>query len=210
MEDIAALAAYKSFAELDRNQQEMVLAEMNADAYDQLHRVLCSARALDTEVVPPPGLALRLQAHMAQRNRPVQRERPVARLLQLRIPVWQAAAALLLVFAIGRFWKTTDALPVPAAPLVQTIVKTDTVLLEKILWKERIVLREQPIQTVPVIDPLANIPPFQTYEVPTASPVDPNTDQDVVLEVTVQGAPIGEQPELFQFFTQPGEGGKRF
>ena len=210
MEDIAALAAYKSFAELDPNEQEMVRAEMPAHAYDQLHLVLCSARSLDAEVAPPPGLALRLQEHMAQKSRPVQRERPFARLLHLRIPVWQAAAALLLVFAVGRFWKTTDVQSFPVAPRVQTIVKTDTVLLEKIRWKERIVLRKQPVRQTPAVDPLANIPPFRTNETPVSDTNAHYTNQEVVLEVSVQGAPISEQPELFQFFTQPGEGGKRF
>ncbi len=210
MEDIAALAAYKSFAELDPKEQELVLAEMPAHAYDQLHRVLCNTRSLDAEVAPPPGLALRLRDHMAQKNRPVQEEHPFARLLRLRISVWQAAAALLLVFAIGRLWKTTDVQPFQAAPLVQTIVKHDTILLEKIQWKERIVLRKQPVLPAPAVDPLANIPPFRSNETPVSSPGEHNTSQEVVLEVSVQGAPISEQPELFQFFTQPGEGGKRF
>ena len=207
MEDIASLATRKSFAELDSEEQQQVLTEMTAYTYDQLHLILCSARSLEADVAPPPGLALRLQERMAQKNRPAARERNIARIIHFRIPVWQAAAALLVVFALARFWKTPDARPVPAATVVQTIVKTDTILLEKVQWKERIVFRERSASafSTPVKPQI-----IQEKEESLSTFFENKPTSEIVLETSVQGLPIGEQPELFQFFTQPAEGGKRF
>lgn len=205
MKDIATLAALKSFEELNDQEKVWVLDEMTADAYGQLHLVLFNARSLEANVTPPQRLALRLQEHMAQKNRPAAPERYITRLLRLRVQVWQAAAAILLAFAIGQTTEKSDNQPITPPIMVQTIVKTDTVLLEKIQWKDRVVLRERPVSaTMTKINP----PGILQTDATVSIPFENNAAREVAWETSVQGSPIGEQPELFQFFTQPANGGK--
>ena len=205
MKDIATLAALKSFEELNEKEQAWVLQEMTADAYSQLHRVLCNARSLEANVAPPPALALRLQEHMALKNKSAAPEQYSTRLLNLKVPAWQAAAAVLLILIIGQTIKITDNQTVTPITVVQTIVKTDTIVLEKIQWKERIVLREPPAI---VNAAQTDTPGIPQPEATVSIPFENNTVREVAWETTVQGSPISEQPELLQFFTQPANGGR--
>ena len=201
MKEIAPLAAEKSFAELNDFQKESVLAVMTADAFDQLHRTLRSAATLDADVAPPPALAARLRHHMAEYTSAPTKKPFLHRVSHIRVPVWQAAAAILLALVIGQIHAKRDAsLPASPAPLVQTIVRTDTVFLEKIKWKERIVFRKS-ASPMPAGQE-SNSPGFAVEMLQPAPAV--NFLPTTTPEYSASGTPIGEQPELLQFFTQPG------
>jgi hypothetical protein len=200
MRDIAPLAAEKSFADLNTQEKECVLAVMTADAFDQLHRTLRSAATLDADVAPPPALAARLRHRMAE-HRPAPAQKPfLQRIAHIRVPVWQAAAAVLFVLAVGQWRKTEQPVTVSPAPLVKTIVRTDTVFLEKIKWKERIVFRKS---ASPMPAGQESISPGFAAEIPQPAPA-VNFLPTTTPEYSASGTPIGEQPELLQFFTQPG------
>lgn len=199
MKEIAPLAAEKSFAELDAREREMVLAVTTEAAYEQLHRLLRNAATLDAGAAPPSALAARLQQRMAE-YRPVPAKQPfLRRLSSIRVPVWQAAAAVVLALAAGQ-WRNTDApaQPVPEA-LVRTVVRTDTVFRETIRWKERIVF-QKPASLIPAVQ--ANTASAVAVAIPGPAPASyfpPATTP----EYSASGTPIGDQPELSQFFTQP-------
>lgn len=210
MEEIRTLAITQKFSDLNEQERIMVLSVMTKDDYEQLHLLLRSVRSLDADVMPPLNLATRLQEQMARNANQTPEKLFLVRLLDLKIPVWQAAATLLLVLAAMQFLKTPVTTP-PAIPsVVHTVVKKDTVLLEKIQWKERIVWREKP----------AGLPYTSTAVPPLESSIEDmdqafapkiNTaPQEMMEESTKKGMPMSEQPELLQFFTQPGESGRRF
>jgi hypothetical protein len=201
MKDLALLAAEKSFDQLDPLEKERVLAAMSPETFHRMHRMLRNAAALDADVAPPPALAERLQQRMPERPPAAPHIPLLRRLAHLRIPAWQAAAAVLLLFAMGRFWKTQDG-SISAAPVVsvRTVTRTDTVFLEKTRWKTRIIFQESASrmpaeQENRVADYAGKIP--DPASAPPSLP-------DAPPEYSASGSPIGEQPELTRFFTQPG------
>lgn len=197
MENIASLVEKGLFETLSSAEQQQVLAQMTAARFDQLHQALQQARTLDAEVTPPADLGLRLQQRMATLIHHAPQVSFFHRLASWRMPVWQAAAAAaMLVFAVYKYGNTETVVPAP--PLVQTLIKTDTVFLEKVQWKERIVWRERPEK---VTEPAAN-PAVATVATHAVFPE--NRLPELPLEISSAGAPIGAQPELLQFFTQPG------
>ena len=201
MKEIATLAAEKSFAELDTREREMVLSVTTEAAYEQMHRLLRNAASLDARAAPPHALAARLHQHMAE-YRPTPAKQPfLRRLSAIRVPAWQAAAAVLFALAIGQWRKTEAPDVVVPAPLVQTIVRTDTVFFEKIKWKERIVFRKS---ASPMPAGQENISPGFAAEIPQPVPATHFLPTSTP-EYSASGTPIGEQPELLQFFTQPGQ-----
>lgn len=199
MKQIELLAAEKSFDQLSESEKAQVLALMPAENYTRLHELLRRAAALDAEVAPTPELASRIQRHMALNKTPKdQMANPQRHLVsRWRMPVWQTAAAVVLAFAIGK-WAGTQPASLPAEPVVvvKTEVRTDTVLIEHIRWKEKVVWRT-PAPASPVVSAAENFTGLTTT--PTIPPM-PQPEPDYA----APGAPIGEQPELLQFFTQPG------
>ena len=197
MKQIELLAAEKSFDQLSESEKAQVLALMPAENYTRLHELLRRAAALDAVVAPTPELASRLQRHMALKSVP-ETQAPGRHLVsRWRMPVWQTAAAVVLAFAIGK-WAGTQPASLPAEPVVvvKTEVRTDTVLIEHIRWKEKVVWRI-PAPASPVVSAAENFTGLATT--PTIPPM-PQPEPDYA----APGAPIGEQPELLQFFTQPG------
>ena len=76
-ERIENLTRSKPFSELSFEEREWVLAEMSAETYDQMHKVLMSAANLHADTQPPAYLRARLMKQV----------RPATR----HFPVWQAA-----------------------------------------------------------------------------------------------------------------------
>lgn len=197
MEDIASLAAEKPFAALTAPEQEQVLALMPAADFDNLYEVLKRARALDADAAPPAALGMRLQQHMARQTRTVEKTSIFQRVISIRIPVWQVAAGIALAFFIGRSIHPGATTGEVAPAIVQTVIKTDTVFLEKVQWKERVVIHER-FATAPIPTP------GNTAAAELADPISPeNPIPEMPIEISGAGSPIGAQPELFQFFTQP-------
>jgi hypothetical protein len=204
MSDIESLAMQKSFVELDTQERAQVLAIMSVEEYSRLHNLLSATRVLDADVSPPLALQERLLARMAERQ---SAKRPAPTLLQLRVPAWQAAAAIMLALFSGRFLQ-------PSAPTsvqqttVQTVVRQDTVFHEKTVWRERVVVqwKERPAaEAIPSgdISLLQNIDSMPVVEEYLNAPLifDPAAN--------AAGVPLSEQPELLQFFTQLSGQGHR-
>jgi hypothetical protein len=203
MPDITSFAAQKAFAELDPEQRAQVLAEMPSEEYDRLHTLLRAARSLDADVAPPPALGERLRARMASQTKSGGPAFPL-RLLQFRLPAWQAAAAIVLALLAGRFFSADQTVEAPQI-VVETRVVHDTIFQEKTIWKERLVLRwrtEPMAATMPDSIQL-DVAPMENDPLLLAQPARP---MDLESNPASVGVRLSEQPELLQFFTRPGEG----
>lgn len=203
MPDITSFAAQKAFAELDPEQRAQVLAEMPSEEYDRLHTLLRAARSLDADVAPPPALGERLRARMAAQAKPGSTAFPL-RLLQFRLPVWQAAAAIVLALLAGRFFSADKTVEVPQI-VVETRVVHDTIFQEKTLWKERLVLRWRtaPVAMAAPDSIRFDAAPMGNDPLLLAQPARP---MDLESNPASVGVRLSEQPELLQFFTRPGQG----
>ncbi len=186
---IENLATRKSFSELSAAEREAVLTEMSRDAYEHLRAILLAAPALDAG--PPPRAALRerLLARM-----PAQRpSRGLAGALTLRLPVWQAAAALAIVVAAVWMLKAQNARQI-IAPVTE--VRTDTLYREKIVWKERVVVREKTVfRERPAVMVSAPGTPIFRECAPAEIPVPVFTEPAV-------GTSLKDEPALMDFFVQ--------
>lgn len=188
-DSIEQLAAQKPFDALSAAERALVLAEMSRESYEQIRVIILAAPALDAGLEPPLALRGKLLARMTAGApaRPPLWARPV--------PVWQAAAVLLVALAMVGLWKKETVREV-SVPFVQ--VRVDTVFVPKIEWKERVVVREKliyrektpaaPIAVVPKSTgtPLSETPEFPGYDMP-AAPV---------------GTSLGNEPGLLDFFVE--------
>ncbi|WP_373552816.1 hypothetical protein [Haliscomenobacter sp.] len=124
-------AMYKDWSALNRTEQAQVLAQMSQGDYQRLHQHLQEIKALDEAVQPPAQLRARLVGQLA-----VQEKMGRTQLWWKRqVPLWQAAAAILLG-VLSTFWISKSEPKVIAPTVVQV---RDTLLREKIVWRERIV-----------------------------------------------------------------------
>lgn len=192
--EIESLAATRPFAELDPQERAAVLVEMSSAEYDRLHVLLCTARSLDATVAPPPELGIRLQASMSAVGH---KQKPGLRLLHLRLPAWQAAAAVVLALVAGYFCRGEKPVAEPQVS-VQTVVQHDTVFQERRVWKERVVVRWRNVEQADQ-KPLV-VAPEQDEGVLTGISPEPVLLESPAVSV---GVPLGQQPELLQFFTRP-------
>ncbi len=124
-------AMYKDWAALNRTEQAQVLAQMSQEEYQRLCQQMQGIRVLDMEVQPPVQLRARLMEQLAEQQK---MSRPQI-WWQRKIPVWQAAAAILLG-VLSTFWMST---PQPRVVEPTVVQVRDTLLQEKIVWRERTV-----------------------------------------------------------------------
>lgn len=184
---IEQLARQKAFDALSPAEQAAVLAAMPRERYEHLRAVLLAAPALDPGPPPSADLRARLQTHLAAKTRRVG-------LLNRRVPLWQAAAALVLAMTCLWFWKD-DRVREVLRPVVQ--VRTDTVFLEKTLWRERVIVRETtvfrprqlrlPVALAPEAPPDSSLLPGFALEKWMAPPT---------------GTSLANEPALLDFFVQ--------
>lgn len=189
-EKIELLALEKPFAALSAEERLWVLSEMSQAEFEHLRSVLLTARQMDAEVLPSARLKTQLMARMHTPPVPT----GLRRIALAKMPVWLAAAMLLLAVIWSIF---------PQKELVQATViteiqhHTDTIWLEKTVWQTRVVVREKivcPEKTNS--SPLAVLP--QTLHLPVidSGQLRPEFSQPRV------GSSLGDTPELMQFFTQ--------
>jgi len=187
---IEQLARQKSFAELDPDEREAVLAILSPETYEQTRAILLAAPRLDEAQGPPLALRDRLTAQMAAEARRSQAPRGLHR----SIPLWQAAAALLAGVALTAWLRPAPVVVVQQVPERIVETRTDTVFVREVQWKERIVVREKvvfrdaPAAAVAVLAPqafpaLPAIAPFQAAETPL-------------------GTSLASEPALLDFFIQ--------
>jgi hypothetical protein len=171
---IEALALKRPFELLDPEQQEQVLAEMSAADYDRLHWVLQAAPTLDTDRVPSAALRSRVLAHLPQRPA-----------FYLRtIPVWQAAAVFFLGLGVAWMFRTH---PAPGLPVERIVVKTDTVVQERVVLQDVVKWREKTVYRV--LEMPAMMPTVAAEAVDTAP-------------VARVGRSLQDEPELERFFVR--------
>lgn len=172
-ERIENLALQKSFAQLSESERAEVLAEMPREVYEQWYALLRTAPVLDTGPGPDANLRARLLTYItgtaAARRRPYQ------------IPLWQGAAAVALAIAATLFFQKPVVRGVPET-VVQT--RTDTVFIEKPIWRERVMWREKVVYR----------------DRPVAlSPMPPADSTRVLIR---PGTSLEKEPALMQFFVQ--------
>lgn len=124
-------AMYKDWSALNRTEQAQVLAQMSQEEYQRLCQQMQEIKALDAEVEPPSHLRARLLEQLV-----VQQKFSSPHVWwQRKIPVWQAAAAMLLG-VLSTFWMNKSEPRVVEPAIVEV---RDTLLQEKIVWKEKVV-----------------------------------------------------------------------
>lgn len=189
-EKIELLALEKPFAALSAEERLWVLSEMSQAEFEHLRSVLLTARQMDAEVLPSARLKTQLMARMHKPPVPTS----LRRIALAKMPVWLAAAMILLAV----IWSIFPPKETVQATVVTEIQHhTDTIWLEKTVWKTRVVVREKivcPEKTNPA--PLAVLP--QTLNLPAmdSGQIRPEFSQPRV------GSSLGDTPELMQFFTQ--------
>lgn len=186
---IEQLASQKNFQELSPAECALVLAEMPQEAYEQLHQLLQASRQLETASVPPARLRTHLMAAMAEKATPT----GVQRFLKTRVPVWQASAVLILGVATAMLFKREV---VVEKTVTSWLTRVDTVTLEKVVWRDRIVVKNKVVYrektlAVPMatatqlIENQINVPDFNT---------------ETIKQPHI-GTSLGDTPELMGFFT---------
>ena len=124
-------AMKRDWSVLSHTEQRLVLTQMSQEEYQHLHQRMQGIKALDAEVQPPAQLRARLLEKLAVQEK---MERPEF-WWKRQIPLWQAAAAILLG-VLSTFWISK---PKPKAVEPRVVQVRDTLLQEKLVWKERIV-----------------------------------------------------------------------
>ncbi len=184
---IEQLARQKAFDALSPAERAAVLAAMPREMYEHLRAVLLAAPALDPGPPPSADLRARLQTRVAVKARRVG-------LLHRRVPIWQAAAALVLAMTCLWFWKANRVREV-LRPVVQA--RTDTVFLEKTLWRERIIVREKTVFRPGRISPPVALVP----EAPPDSLLLPGFPVEKWMAPPT-GTSLANEPALLDFFVQ--------
>ncbi len=194
IEEIEILARQKPFSQLTDAEQALVLDIMSGESYQQLRRLLLLVPTLDAQVQPSAQLRASL---LQQFDRQMRRRSWLERSVQARLPVWQAAAALLLAVGLVGFWNKKA--PVQPQIITQTTVRIDTFIQDRVLWKDRVVWRYRPVPP-PVV---ALVP---TIESEAHAPTGHFNDWAAYTDLdTIAGSSLAQQPELLQFFTQPNK-----
>lgn len=158
----------RDWTALSHTEQKQVLTQMSQEEYQHLHQRMQGIKALDAAVQPPAQLRTRLLEQLAVQEK---MGRPKV-WWKRQIPLWQAAAAILLG-VLGTFWISRPEPKVIEPKVVQVL---DTLLLEKIVWRERIVQKTRVV-----------------YRDRDSVQVAPNNPRGVSLE---------DAPELLGLFTQ--------
>jgi len=122
-------AMYQSWENLSVNQQKEVLTQMSQSEYRNLREQLRSIRDLDADILPPPHIKKALLEHLEAQPQ------PASRWLQVKIPLWQAAAAVVLGILATHYF-VPNIVPVPKARVVYV---RDTLLQERVVWKEKMI-----------------------------------------------------------------------
>ncbi|AEE53243.1 hypothetical protein [Haliscomenobacter hydrossis] len=130
---IEELAWEKEWGELGSAEQQAVLSMMDKAAYLRLREVLLLSKELDASLQPPARLRANLLAKMEQSSA----LSPVKYIWEVRIPLWQAAAAVLAGMVLMGLLKPQSVVMDSSTPNIVQV--RDTLVQEKMVWKDRIV-----------------------------------------------------------------------
>ena len=196
---IESLARQKNFSQLTAAERTAVLSEMTEEDYEQLHLTISTLRSMDAHARPSPQLRERLLRHMAEVAQPrlPWHRRPV--------PMWQAAAAALLVGVAVAACFFPKKSPRSVEPLAEgrretaVQVQHDTVWLTKWAYRDRVVYRHRPetsAEKQPAEPPQASLEMTQPAD---TAPADSLLTVRFALPAPPTGTPMSELPELMRF-----------
>lgn len=189
-EKIEKLALEKDFAALSASERNFVLEEMPETEYSHLRAVLLSTRGLDGDKLPSEQLRNALLARMARQSKAT----GSSQIWSARMPVWQAAAAVLIGIALVSFFQEET---IQERIVTKIELRADTVFQEKTVWRERIVWKEKPV----IQEKQAAEPIVLTLDKPQITPDEIGIPQTDLFAPHV-GTSLGDAPELMRFFTQ--------
>jgi hypothetical protein len=190
-ENIHRLAAEKTFAQLNEAERTAVLAAMSEEDFEQLGNILRTAPRLDADLQAPAGLRSRLLAHAAAQRRPGL----LRRWANSPVPVWKAAAALLVLTAMFWMFKPQYTRTVRQTEVqyrVDTVYQERIRVVEKVRWRERIIYRAKAEKP----GPLALAPELQEQAPMFPSPYSPAYAAPPI------GTSLQDAPELLEFITR--------
>ena len=119
---LEVLLKEKSFAQLSAEEKFFVTEYIGEEEYGRIHLLLKNGKAVLQNTPPPsPAIKANLLAAMRQTHGLEKGQKPgaIIRLLRYRVPAWQVAAAVALLFGL-HFWLQEEP---------QLIEKTETVYL---------------------------------------------------------------------------------
>lgn len=187
MEEIAELARTHSFSALSKAEKQSVLAEMPESEYQILHRALAALPLLDADIEPPADLRAELLARFAPARRS-----PLQLAFRPAVPVWQAAAAMLVGIGFTFFFMKKEPIKVSQKIVYQTIVQKDTIWRTR--WRERV---EKPVT--------AGVQNARNLENLAAPKTKREANPENLTAPTSVGTPISDTPELMGFFVSEKE-----
>ncbi len=194
---IEALAHQKGLFQLSPAERAEVMSEMTEEEYEQLHLTLSTLHSMDDDARPSPLLRERLLRRMAE-----EAAQPRLPWYRRPVPMWQAAAAALLVGIVGAacFFqkKSLRTVETHVAP-VEVRVQHDTIWQTQWTYRDHVVYRRQPVasaETQPVEPPQALL---KMPQLPDAVPEDSLLAVRFTLPVPPTGTPLSALPELMQF-----------
>jgi hypothetical protein len=124
--ELLSLISSKGFAELASNEKELVLHWFSEEEYRDMRSTYLSIRAAEkataTTLEPRPATKEVLLEKFRQR----QQKPLIIKMTQYRIPVWQAAAAVILLSCLALLFPKN-----PKHSVALNTVKHDTVVVEK-------------------------------------------------------------------------------
>lgn len=119
--------------ELSAEQQNEVLAQMSRAEYQNLNKHLQTIQKLDTEILPPTRLRTRLLQHLDD-DPHVEKK-----VVQVKIPLWQAAAAVLVAILATHYFMPKHVL----SPQAEVVYVRDTLVQEKVMWREKVIEKQE-------------------------------------------------------------------
>ncbi|HAD12959.1 MAG TPA: hypothetical protein DCF33_11050 [Saprospirales bacterium] len=181
LDKIEQLAEEKAFESLSHSEKAMVLSYMPREEYDQIRRIIQTAGVLDASVAAPERMRANLLAQFPKSKGGV-------------VSIWLALGIL----AAG-WWLMWQFRPVKIQikEIPVTQVKTDTVWLERVQWREKVVYKTRVLQAPspnpePLVSRSENKIPWDEAPVLTTEPP----------ALQHLGTSLGDMPELMSFFTQ--------
>lgn len=118
---------------LSAAQQSEVLQHMSKGEYQNLHEHLQAIQELDAEIMPPLHLRTRLLQHLDKTSL-LETKR-----LQVNIPLWQAAAAVVLAILATYYFTPNPVL----SPQPEVVYLRDTLVQEKVVWRDKIIEKQE-------------------------------------------------------------------
>lgn len=190
MTAVEELAFLKDFEALSLEEQAFVQAEMSRAEYDRLRALLCAGARLDADARPPDALRAKLVTAMGKQVPPSR----LRRVAGYKIPLWPVLGVL--CAAVAGFWfYPQPAQPVSPAPIEK--LRIDTVFVEKIIWRERVIYRtKQQVNAVQNIEPVA----FINHDFKKGTAMFDSLPAPFDLKTT--GTSLADEPALIDMFTK--------